>query len=201
MNKSNVLKYVIPIIAVLVIAESVYLVNSLISSKDSVNKVVDIVGQDYMAEETSQEKVMLSVVSDAEDYSIGSELTVNVLMVSKEELLADAINLYVSYDPTMAEVSDLVAGEGMPKPTFEKISDKKNMVVMNYYIEDNGLAFEPGEGRILATFKAKILKEGELNFDLSTGIEDKDSATMIVENSTSEAVPFSVSNLRVEIVK
>lgn len=200
MNKSNVLKYVIPIIAVLVIAESVYLVNSLISSKDSVSKVVDIVGQDYV-DETSEEKVVLSVVSDSEDYSVGSEVTVNVLMVSKEELLADAINLYVSYDPAMTELSDLAAGEGMPKPTFEKISDKKNMVVMNYYIEDNGLAFEPGEGRILATFKAKILKAGVLNFDLSTGIEDKDSATMIVENSTSEAVPFSVSNLRVEVLE
>lgn len=196
------LKYIIPVVAVLVIAESVYLVSSLLNNKVGMGEVAKVLNIDNTEEVTDSKMATLSVVSEAESYMVGEEVSVSVILNANSDFNADAVNIYVSYDPEMVEISDLEGGEAMPKATVEKISDKKNMVVLNYYIlDEGGMAFMKDTALSLANFKAKILKAGELNLNLSTGIEDEESATMIVENGTSREVPFDVNNLRVEIAE
>lgn len=193
MNKTNILRILIPLVAVLVIVESIYLVTSLVNKN---SKVV------VVTENPISDKMMnIGLVSQAQNYVKGESFEVKVVMEAEKEVLVDAINLYVQYDPAKVTVSELTSLEAMPQPTFVKISDKKDMIVLNYYIENDGYAFLAKNPVEVASFMVTPKVEGEIKMDLSTGVEDKDSVTMIVENGTSKVVPFSANNLRIEVLE
>ena len=191
MNKTKILRILIPLVAVMVIIESIYLVTTLVNRKNTG------VGPGVVVEDEGG--VNIALVSQTENYAVGEAFEVKVVMNAKKDLLADAVNLYIGYDAAMAEVSELTSGEAMPEPTFAKISDKKDMIVLNYYIDREGMPFVAGQEMEIASFMVTPLKEGEIKMDLSTGIDDQDSVTMIVENGTSRVVPFEVNNLSIQI--
>jgi hypothetical protein len=191
MNKTNLLRILIPLVAVLVIIESIFLVSSLVKN----NQTVEI------GETPVPEKVMkIDLVSQVENYVIGESFEVKVIIEAENDVLVDAVNLYVQYDPGQATVSELTSLEAMPPPTFAKISDKKDMIVLNYYIENEGFPFLAKQPVEVASFMVTPTAAGEIKMDLSTGVEDKDSVTMIVENGTSKVVPFISNNLRIEVL-
>jgi hypothetical protein len=75
------------------------------------------------------------------------------------------------------------------------------MIVLNYYIESDGFPFLAQQPVEVASFLVTPTVVGEIKMDLSTGVEDKDSVTMIVENGTSKVVPFTSNNLRIEVLE
>jgi hypothetical protein len=193
MNKTNLLRILIPLVAVLVIAESIYLVASLVNK----NKVA----VEQVNSPVSENQMNISLVSEAEKYVVGEPFLVKVVMDAQKDVLVDAVNLYVQYDPGQATVSELTSLEALPQPTFAKISDKKDMIVLNYYIENDGYAFLAQQPIEVASFMVTPTRLGEIKMDLSTGIEDKDSVTMIVENGTSLVVPFISNSLSIEVLE
>jgi len=193
MNKTNILRILIPLVAVLVIIESIYLVTSLVNKNNQVKEVAE--------SPMSDKTVNINLVSQTDNYVKGEAFEVKVVLEAENDVLVDAVNLYVQYDPAMAEVSELTSLEAMPQPTFAKISDKKDMIVLNYYIESDGYAFLAKNPIEVASFMVTPLVAGEIKMDLSTGVDDKDSVTMIVENGTSKVVPFVANNLRIEILE
>lgn len=193
MNKTNILRILIPLVAVLVIIESIYLVTSLVNKNNQVKEVAQSPMSDKM--------VNINLVSQAQNYINGEPFEVKVVMEAENDVLVDAVNLYIQYDPAMATVSELTSLEAMPQPTFAKISDKKDMIVLNYYIESDGFPFLAKNPVEVASFMVTPIAAGEIKMDLSTGVEDSDSVTMIVENGTSKVVPFTANNLRIEVLE
>jgi len=176
-----------------VIVESIYLVTSLVNKNNQVKEVA----QSPM----SDKKVNISLLSLTENYVVGEPFEVKVVMEAENDVLVDAVNLYIQYDPEQMTVSELTSLEAMPQPTFAKISDKKDMIVLNYYIESDGYPFLAQQPVEVASFLVTPTVVGEIKMDLSTGVEDKDSVTMIVENGTSKVVPFTSNNLRIEVLE
>lgn len=191
MNKTNILRILIPLVAVLVIVESIYLVSSLVNKNNQVKEVAE--------SPMSDKTVNIGLVSQTENFVIGESFEVKVVLEAENDVLVDAVNLYVQYDPEQMTVSELTSLEAMPQPTFAKISDKKDMIVLNYYIESDGYPFLAQQPVEVASFMVTPTVVGEIKMDLSTGVEDKDSVTMIVENGTSKVVPFTSNNLRIEV--
>ena len=193
MNKTNILRILIPLVAVLVIVESIYLATSLVDKNNQVKEVAQ--------NPTLDKTININLVSQPQNYVKGKPFEVKVVMEAESDVLVDALNLYVQYDPEQMTVSELTSLEAMPQPTFAKISDKKDMIVLNYYIESDGYAFLAKNPIEVASFMVTPLVTGEIKMDLSTGVIDKDSVTMIVENGTSQVVPFVANNLRIEVLE
>lgn len=192
-DKTKILRVLIPLVAILVIAESIYLVSTLVGRNG---------GQPNITENPMSDKAInIALVSQSDSYTVGKPFEVKVVMSTEDEMLVDAMNLYIQYDRLAATVSDLTSLEELPQPTFAKISDKKDVIVLNYYIENNGYAFLPNNQVEVASFMVTPRVKGEITLDLSTGVEDKDSVTMIVENGTSKVIPFLANNLRIEVLE
>lgn len=197
-KQANVVKFLIPLVAVVVILESILLVTNLTRQTK--------VGEPA---ETSPEVSVMPVenvdfdvaVAGGADLRVGDEYPVEVTAVSRGEKKLDAVNLYVKYDSSAFDVSGLVFNDRLPKPTFSKVSKQKNLIVVNYLISDSsGFTVGSGESLSLLKFNVKPLKAGEFSFEVSTSKDSKESATMFVENATSKALPFSAGSLVVRVL-
>jgi len=201
--KKNYIKIILPIIAVLVIAESVVLVSGL-------NKNTQVVDEKSLTEPvvtksvTPEGPVMFDLVmaTKNKEMSVGKDYQIEVSSLVKSGVGLDAVNLYIKYDPLAFDVSNLVYGTKLPKPTFSKVSLQKSMIVVNYLIsEKNGLKVTENENLSLLKFTARPKKAGNYSFEISSGNGTEESVTMIVENATSKALPYSSNKLTVNVLK
>lgn len=208
MNQNNILKYLVPVVAVIVVAESVVLISRLKDrgvtpptdvrvvetgsvKNDSVSPVV-----------TGNETYQISLSSDKATYKVGENGEVKVMMKGNADKAVDSVNVYVKYDPSVFDVKELAFDKKLPAPAFNKVSTLRGLLVANFLISDpKGLSLKSGEDLLLMSFKMNALKSGSHNFEISTGKEMKESATMIVENGTSKPITFSSNKLSVNVTQ
>lgn len=202
MKENNVMKILIPIVAVLIIWESVMLVSSL--KKEKVVQVSDQVATESAVVKEAVKPVAFDIIfgTEKKEMKVGSVYPVEVTVVGKDNYNLDSIALYVKYDPLAFELSSLVGGEKLPKPTFSKISVTNGIAVVNYLIsEPTGFAVKKDDVVSVLKFNVKPKKVGNFDFEITTGNESKTSVTMFVENATSEVLPFSSNKLNVNVLK
>lgn len=198
-KQNNVVTLLIPVVAVVVILESIVLVTGL-TKKESA-EVVEQPVEVSVAPVKEISDFNISILGSY-DMTLGKSYPIEVNAVSSVSKSLDAVNLYVKYDATAFEVTNLSFDSKLPKPTFSKVSKQKNMVVVNYLISGSGgLEVKGGEALALLKFDVKPLKIGSFSFEVSTSKDSKESATMFVENTTSKALPFSGSGLNVNVLK
>lgn len=198
MKKSEYVKYLVPVVAVLVIAESVVLVTRLGKG----GKVVETNGVVAEKSAVKEEKPVATMVVEADKKVMkkGAVATVAVVMSPLEAKKLDAVNLYLKCDTEAFEVSKIVYDARLPKPAFEKVSAQKKMVVANFLItEPEGLAMSSGEKWELVKFEIKAKKTGNFELALSRGEDGRESTTMLVESVSSKALPFSASGLTINV--
>lgn len=197
MEKNKILKVLVPVVAVVIILESVLLVEGVVSKKKNTMVI------DTKQEEIKNPAFDIGMKLDKSALTVGGLGKVEVTAKTKTARQLDNVNLYVQYDPSMVTVTNLVFPNKLPKPTYQKISDKRGMVVVNYYVTDKpeGYGMKAGESVVLATFEIQPKKTGVVDLEISTGNEMKESVTMIVENATGEALPFSSNKLSINVVK
>jgi len=204
MKKENkVLMILIPVIAVVVIAESLILVNRL--AKKS---IVQAPSGTEVTEVLTPTQIMevpvfnLVPMTDKTELKVGEKTTVTVYAVNKGDYSLDAINLYLKADTKNLNLSNLTFDSKMPKPVFSKISTKQDLIVVSYMIsEPSGLKVVKNTSMVLAKFDVTAKKEGVYTFEVSTSNDSKESATMLVENATSKVLPYSSSKLTINVVK
>jgi hypothetical protein len=205
MNKSNVLKYLVPIVAVVVLLESVLLIMNLRNRQTvtggTENQVT--VSPPVSNDQVSKPAVFdISIVSPSDSVKLGAAFPVEVKAVVNSARSLDSVNVYVKYNPSAFDITDLIFDSKLPKPTFSKASTLKGMVVVNFLISNpDGLKVSAKELLSLVKFTAKPKMTGNFSFEISTGNEAKESATMIVENATSEILPFTSSKLTVNVAR
>lgn len=210
MNQNNVLKYLVPVVAVVVLAESVVLISRLktqvTTPKNDETKVESMdrtpkegsVTQPQKGNETYQ----ISISSSKTSYKVGESGEVKVVMKGNVDKSVDSVNVYVKYDPSMLDIKEMMFDKKLPVPAFSKVSTLRGLLVANFLISDpKGLTLKSGEELTLMSFNMKALKKGVHNFEISTGKEMKESATMIVENGTSKPLTFSSNKLTINVTE
>lgn len=201
--KKEYIKYLIPVVAILVIIESVILVDKLTSRRTEVIELApDTLVENEIVTEDQEESVMELVfeVNDRQ-MEVGQSYVVNLSAVAKMDKSLDAVNVYVNYDPTAFEVSDLTKGEMMPEPIFMTDSEKKKgLLVANYYVNQaGGFKINKGQELSLLSFEVTPLKKGSFELEINAGNTDKESVTMFVESMTSKILPYGANNLEIEV--
>lgn len=110
-----------------------------------------------------------------------------LLMSASKEVSIGAIDLYIGYKGVdVVKVNNL---SELPKPAFFKISEKNNLIVINYLISED-------EGFKLSAGQSVRVMELELSSELVSGAQlVVDEKTNVVENDTVEMVPYKSENL------
>ncbi len=203
-NKNkNWVKKVIPVIAVLVLAESLMLILNINKVKIGKGEVVDNSTPTEGVKPTSTEPIyMIELGATSEEMTVGKAEKIEVKAKAEEDRSLDSINVYLEYDPSAFTVSGLTFDDRLPEPVFSKASDTKGLVVATFLIsKDDGLTVNKDDELNLMSFSVKPLKSGDFTFKISTGNESKESATMFVESATSKVLPFSSNELSVRVTK
>lgn len=205
MKENNLIKILIPLIAVVVVFESIVLVTNLNKGvKTNTDTTNQVTGSDEV-QNTSSETVPLELVfeTDTKEMKVGKSYKVSVNLLGKEEKSVDGIDLYVKYDPELVDISNLAfTNKNLPQPTFSKASTLKDVVVANFLVsEKDGFLVKKEEVNNLMTFSVTPKKVGQMTFEISTGNDLKESVTMFVESSTGKTLSFSSNKLEVNLTK
>lgn len=199
MGNKNYLKFIIPVVAVLVVVESVVLVGNL-GSRNRVGEQGAGEPKVTVSEPTKAAvPLIVSVKSESQTVGVGEMAKARVEVLPRVAKAVDGVSVYIKFDPTKVKVSGLEFNANLPKPIVGKVSKSGDMVVVNYLIAaKDGYQLAANLPFNLLTFSYQPLKAGEIDFNLLTSKESKDSATMIVENGSSLSLSFETQNLRVK---
>jgi hypothetical protein len=167
----NKLFWPIVLVAVVVIIESVLLLSARKQSVVKEATVVNTVTAPVVVEQKALDFTWLNEAGK-----------VTLMMKADRAIAVDAIDLYVGYQG--GEVTTVTNLGDLPKPSFQKISKEKSLVVLNYLISaPEGLKLAAGQ-------EIKVIqltgKETQLSID---------PKTQVVENGTAKVLPFNNQNL------
>ncbi|MDD2225250.1 MAG: hypothetical protein PHP97_03750 [Candidatus Shapirobacteria bacterium] len=197
---NKIIKMLIPIIAVVVIFESVVLVSNL-EKNTTVTVVSDVTPTITVTEEKKVNAFDVNFSTDETQMKVGKKYKVSVKLTPKDNQILNALDLYVKFDPKMVTVSNLVSSKDLVNPDLIKVSDKKDVMMMNYLFTDKeGVAFTKDKEVVLLTFTVTPKVAGNSSFEISTGDSEGDSVTMFVDKNTSEGLFFTSNKLEVELI-
>jgi hypothetical protein len=198
---NKIIQILVPIVAVIVIFESVMLVSNL--EKNTKSAVVsDVTPTVTVEEEKRVNSFDVSFSTDETQMEVGKKYKVLVKLVPKDNYNLNALDLYVKFNPDMVAVSNLVASKNFGTPDLLKISDKKNVIAINYLFEaKDGILFTKDKEGTLLTFTVTPKVVGNSSFEISTGDSDGSSVTMFVDKDTSKDLLFTASKLDVVFSK
>jgi len=174
---NKIIKMLVPVIAVMIIIESIVLVSNL--EKNTTATVVDKVTPTVTV--TEEEKVNsfeVNFSTDETQMKIGKKYKVLVKLTPKDNYNLDALDLYVKFDPTMVNISSLISSKDLAIPNLIKVSDKKDVIAMSYlFLDKDGVVFTKDEETTLLTFTVTPKVVGLSSFEISTGDSEGDSVT------------------------
>lgn len=200
--ENKITKILVPVIAVVVIFESVILVSNL--EKNTVSNTVSTVTPTVTVTEPAKKNNAfdLALSADKTQMELGKKYKVTVKLTPKDSYNLNALSLYVRYNTALMTISNLTSTKDLPTPDLLKVSDKKNVVAMEYLSTDkNGMAFTKDKEMDLLTFTVTPKVANSAYFEVSTGDTDGNSVTMFVDKNTSEDLPFSSNRLEIELIK
>jgi hypothetical protein len=207
MQDNKLIRFLIPVVAVIVIFESIMLVSNLEKEnqigKDSTNVPTKVMTESDDIKKTEESPVMdLAFVTASNEMKVGKSYKVELTLTGKKILFVDGIETYVKYNPELVTVSGLTSGIKLPKPSLSKI-DSTNGIIKNIVLVDAKEGFEIVSGQVnqVLTFNVTPKKVGLIKFEISSGNTDKEFVTIIVETTTSKVLAFSGSNLEINAIK
>lgn len=194
MEKNKILRGLIILVSVVVIIESIIIIGKL-----GRGEPVVILQKEVPTVAEVKKEAVLTLSTTTENWSKGRMGKVMADLNVTRDMGVDAIDLFIKYDPTKVDVSELsfVGGE---KATLSKISKDKGLVIANYLVTDKGgMRLMVGENKKLLTFNATPKVSGEVQFEVATGKPSDGSVTMIIENEKSSEVGFTSLPLTVNV--
>ncbi len=204
MKENKLIKFLIPLVAAVVVFESIVLVTNLDkgtkvgTDNNSATESAEMVG-DGIVEEPVVEFIFST---DTKEMKVGKTYKVTLNLSPKEDKMVDGFETYIKYDVENLKVANLISNNELQKPEVSKI-DSEVGVIENIVLVDKetGLSIKSGELVRVLTFDVTPKTEGEYVFKLSTGDDDKNYATLIVENKTSNSLPWNGSELTINVIK
>jgi len=202
MKQNNLIKFLIPIVAVVVVVESIILVSSL-------NKNVVTTDTSQETEKITETEVNNEPAADfifeteTKEIKVGKSYKVNLTLIGKRTVNLDAMEIYVKYDPEKLVVTKLVNSKDLPEVTNNSGIDSKKGMISSVFLWGLGEVgtIKSDETSSVLSFVVTPKVEGETEISLITGTTDKESVTMIVENSTSRSLTFLGNKLEINVTK
>lgn len=201
MTKNNkFVNILLPVIAIIIIFESITLVSKL-ENKQSNSKVNQVTTVTPIIVEEKNEAIDLVFATDSKDMEVGKKYAVKLQGYIKEKKVVDTLEIAIAFDATSLEISNFVYDSNLSKPSVSTVSKKDGMIIVKYLIESkSGLTLNEGDIIPLLTFDVEPTKIGNYSFEVATGNEGKEFATMFIENTTVKELSFSANKLEVNVV-
>lgn len=184
-------KWLVPLLALLVIFESILVVDRL-SKKKKQEEV-------SLPEEVSEQESVIFTWQAEDQIAAGDEEEVKLVMTTLKNLSLDGVDLLIEYDP---EYLDIIGTD--PSDRFSYLGrnwiepEKKRILVSMLETSlPEGVAFEAGEEVTLLTIKYGALKSGETRLKIVGG--ETEGGTVLAENGTARQVPFTSEELVINI--
>lgn len=207
MNDNKLIKFLIPLVAAVVVFESIVLVNNLEKS----GKVDQDVKTEEMSQVQVEEKVAEKPViefnlkmssTDSAQMKVGKTYKVDLVLNPMESKSVDGIETYIKYDPEIFKISGLVPNSKLVKPEISKIDSEAGMLSNVVLIEDkDGLVLTADKDVSLLSFSIIPLEEGDYSLELSQGSVDKKYDTLVVETGTAKSLGWIGGKLDVQVTK
>lgn len=200
-TNNKMLKTLIPVIAVVVIFESIMLVSNL-EKKTAISGVtaqkVEVVQQEVKTENAFD----LSLTTDSKEMKIGKSYKVKLQALVKQKSTLSGIDVAIKYDAKNLDISNLVFDGKLQKPFIGQVMKEDGMIVVKYLIETKqGITFNIDDVVSLISFDVKAKTAGSYKFEIATGNEDKKFDTLFVETTSVKALPFTSNQLEINVIK
>ena len=185
-------KWLIPLLALLVIFESILVVERL--SK----KVSQEERSSLPVELKEEEPVMISWEGENQIVA-GEEGEVKVVMTTLKNLALDGIDVLIEYDPEYLEIIGTDPSDRFSYLARNWIEPEKKRILVSMLETDlpEGVSFEAGEGVTLLTIKYTALKSGKTKLKIIGG--DDQAGTVLAENGTAQKIPFTSEEFMIKI--
>ena len=203
MQENKLIKFLIPIVAVIVIFESIMLVSNLDKEKQSAIVAIPTVASKSADTKNIETSVVdLVLITANTEMKVGKTYKVELNLTGKQQFFVDAIETYVKYNPELVTVSALTSSAKLPKANISKI-DSVNGIIKNIVLIDKAEGYEiiKDQANQIMTFNVVPKKEGLIEFEISTGNTNKEFVTLVIETATSKGLIFSSSKLEINATK
>lgn len=207
MKENKLIIFLIPVIAIIVVFESIMLVSNLEKSPKNEVVVETKKGENEVVIKENIEESVAEFVWETEnlEMKVGKTYNITLNLLSKQNLVLDSIETYTYFDPKLVEVSKLVTNkEGIGQELKSKIDNEKGLVSSILWSGDKaGVGYETNKGESVEVLSFMITPkaEGNLEFNLSTRTIDEKSASIIVETNTSKSLVYSSNKLEINVIK
>jgi hypothetical protein len=206
MKGKNIIKILIPLVAIVVVIESIVLVSTLdkagknnTSIDSSPNELTET-----LSEETNIEPVADFVFeTENKEMKIGKAYKVNLSLVGNIETEIGAMDIYAKYDPELLTISKLEKGTNFPKMVGKSGIDSKSGLITSIFLWDIGESYKIESKKVdsVVSFTVTPKVEGVSEIILVTGNKDEKSVTLVVDNSTAKPMAFLGNKLEINATK
>lgn len=208
MKQNKLIKILIPVIAVIVVFESIVLVSNLDKNTSKTNNVSEEtkVNNQVVIEKKDIEPVADFIwETDSLEMEVGKTYEVTLNLLSKQDLVLDAVETYTYFDPKLATVSKLVTNKEIGEELKTTGVDNKIGVIaaILWSGEQKGVGFNIKKGEMVKVLSFMVTPkfEGKIDFKLSTSMTDDKFASIIVETNTVKSLTYSSSKLVINVSK
>lgn len=201
MKEGKIIKILIPLIAVIVVFESVVLVSKL---DKNVTKTSDMSSTEITSTEEVKEPVADFVFeTETKEMKVGKSYQVNLSLVGSKEVNLDAIELYLNYDPDKLTVSKLTTGKDLPEAIKDPEINTKTGLISSVFLWDVGEVYSviPNKSVSVLSFTVTPKVAGETEITLVDSDNIDTSSTLLVESVTSNQLLFLSNKLEISAVK
>lgn len=202
MNKENLIKILVPIVAVVVIAESVILVSGL--NKSETQLVAEVTPFVSVMEEKINPVADFVFSTDTKDMEVGKAYEVSLNLSANEDFAVDAIEAHVKYDPAKLTVSKLVEGDDLPETATLKVDTDSGLVnaIFLVPVEDReGYLITTGDNKNVLSFLVTPKEIGTFSLGLVESVADGDLPTVLPETGTNQSLPFTTNKLEINVTE
>lgn len=179
------IKWLIPVLAILVIFESILIVQRL-SRKAS----DQLPGESGLPSLPEKEMVVIAF-GGLNEAVVGQESEVAVAMVPLKSVALDGIDVLIEYDPEYLEIVGTDPSERFSYLARNWIEPDKKRILVSMVETDlpAGVNFEPGEEVNLVVIRYLPFQKGKTGFRIIGS--ETEAGTVLAENGTAAKIPFS----------
>jgi hypothetical protein len=207
MKDNKIIKILIPVVALIVVFESVMLVSNLDkSTTETDNLTEEVIGEEQTTEQKAVEEPVADFIweTDNLEMKVGKTYKITLNLLSKQDLMLDSVETHIYYDSKIVTVSKLETnkkiGEAL-KPTG--IDNDKGSITAILWKDVGEAAYEVKDGEMtnVLSFVVTPKLEGKIDFDLSTSMTDGRLATIIVDSNTAKPLAYFSNKLEINVIK
>lgn len=188
-DKKNLITVGLVVVAILVIIESIILIDNISTTKT--NKVT-VAGTIPTVSQTvaPEPDLMMLLKADKSEVKVGESIKITLDLTDKTTHKIDGIEAYVKYNLSAFDISQMEYSDKLSPPDIAMNSVKKGMVLVNYLISSpaDGYALDSSGVRLLS-FVATPKVAGEYSFEINTSNENKESVSIVAEHALKGNVP------------